>query len=178
MVLPVLKVQLRGLPGVEKLYREGPKRLDAALARALRKSANLVVKKAKQNITSNRSVNTGVARASIGMKIDGLTAIIGSILAGKATAGGAVGYPWFIEYSRKPGRLPPPRVLRQWIRRKMGVAEKDIDHVEFLLRRKIAAKGTIARPFLEPALTSSKTEIDSIFKAEVAAEASRLEGGR
>ena len=75
---------------------------------------------------------------------DGLEADIG-VFEPPPGAGGE-NYAPFVEKGRKPGRMPPIEPLRLWSARKLG----DPD-AAFLVARKIAAKGTPAQPFLEPA---------------------------
>lgn len=55
-----------------------------------------------------------------------------------------VKYGPYMEYGTKP-HWPPPGVLTEWCRR------HGIEGKEFLIRRKIARRGTKPRPFLMPA---------------------------
>ena len=49
----------------------------------------------------------------------------------------------FLEYGRRAGTFPPVDVLREWVRRKLGITDKkEINRVAFLIGRKIKEKGT------------------------------------
>lgn len=74
----------------------------------------------------------------------------------RETAAGVLGiigtpsrYALVAEKGRKPGGKMPPggkgaksRPLLRWVKVKMGVSGREADRVEFLVRRKIARKGT------------------------------------
>jgi hypothetical protein len=51
-------------------------------------------------------------------------------------------YIYFLEYGRKPGKYPPVKPIRDWVRDKLGVADKEVNSVGFLVSRKIANIGT------------------------------------
>lgn len=161
-----------------------PGRLRIALARGLRRASEVVVKEAKLNLRANRSMNTGALAASIGYRVDEtkLLSTIGPGLVSKAGASADQNYGAFVEYGRKPGRMPPPIALRQWIRRKMG---RDPDgpglrgtgRLGFIIARAIAAKGTKPAPFLAPAMNTSQGRMAAAFENELAREIADM-GGR
>lgn len=47
-----------------------------------------------------------------------------------------------VETGRKPGKQPPTERLLLWVRRKLGVSDKQARSVAFLVARKIGRKGT------------------------------------
>lgn len=183
-VLPRIVLKLEGAPAAKAVMERGPSALRRLLLRVLRFGGSVVVKRAKLNMTANRSVNTGAARASLTYSVDDTPgaerAIIGTVLAVKGTAAataGRVDYPFFIEAGRAAGRMPPRNVLRQWIRRRMGVSdEASISRAEFFLRRAISRKGVSARPFLAPALLESEPEINAYLQAEGERMIDQLDG--
>lgn len=67
-------------------------------------------------------------------------------------------YADIIEYGRQPGTMPPPAALEKWVRRKLGVADKDARRVAFLVARKIKQRGTDPSPYIEPAIAQARIE--------------------
>lgn len=178
-VLPTVTLQLDGSKQLRELAARGPQRMEAVVRRVLRIAGNLVAKQAKLIMTQNRSVASGAARASVTSVVDteSFVATVGSVLAVKATAassGGRVDYLFFIDRGRAAGRMPPREVLRQWIRRKLGVPESELSHVEYLVRRKIGRRGVSPRPFLALALSQSLASIDAALTSEAEKELAAL----
>lgn len=61
-----------------------------------------------------------------------------------------VGYAPVIEYGRRPGaRMPPPRVLRKWVKDKLGVSDKEAAGVAFVVARAISRDGVPGKRILE-----------------------------
>lgn len=66
----------------------------------------------------------------------------------------------FIEYGRKPGKYPPPDVIKKWISVK-PVLPRPLkngklpteNQLAYLIGRKISKNGIKAKPFLKPTLT-------------------------
>lgn len=76
-----------------------------------------------------------------------------------------------VEKGRKPGGKMPPggkgsksRPLLRWVTVKMGVTGKEADRVEFLVRRKIARKGTKGAFMFERTLDEDWPEFQNIFE--------------
>lgn len=76
-----------------------------------------------------------------------------------------------VEKGRKPGGKMPPggkgsksRPLLPWIRVKMGITGQEADRVEFLIRRKIARKGTKGAFMFERTLDEDWPEFQNIFE--------------
>lgn len=84
-------------------------------------------------------VNTGELRASINIEYTNTGAIIGT---------NAPHSKW-IEKGRGPG-FPPLAPIEYWVRRKLGIRDKEAKSVAFLIARKIARVGFKAQPFLGP----------------------------
>jgi hypothetical protein len=61
----------------------------------------------------------------------------------------AAPYSPIIEGGRRPGaRMPPPRVLEGWVRRRLGISGKEAKGVAFVVARAIAKRGLQARRVL------------------------------
>lgn len=56
----------------------------------------------------------------------------------------ALGYSYFLEYGRKPGKRPPKEAIKQWIADK-GIVPNGIstDSLAYLIARKIGEKGSM-----------------------------------
>lgn len=70
------------------------------------------------------------------------------------TVGYYTKYAASVEFGRKAGYGISAQgmiTLRQWVRRKLRVAEKDVNGVAFVIARKIKQRGTRPQPFLYPA---------------------------
>ena len=114
---------------------------------------------AKLNITKNKAIDTGMARAKI-LSNHNKNQMTGTVRS--ATKYGAV-----IEFGRKPGRFPPVRPLRLWVRRK-GIAKgRAVNSVAFLIARKIARKGIVPRPYLHPAFDKQLPKFRTRVKDEI-----------
>ena len=55
-------------------------------------------------------------------------------------------YAIFVHQGTRP-HWPPIQPIKRWVIRKLGISGKDVPKVIFLVRRKIAEKGTPAKPF-------------------------------
>lgn len=67
-----------------------------------------------------------------------------------------------VEYGSRP-HFPPVEPLVGWVRRnraKLGVKDKDIRSVAFLIARKISKRGTKARPFMKPAADQAEKDFN------------------
>ena len=101
---------------------------------------------------------------------------------------GAVGpstrYGWFVEFGRRPGRMPPVDALIGWVRRHWNpgfigpiprgqlrprraagrnVSRNAIRSRAFALARKIAREGVRAQPFMVPAFRRNLPRIEQAF---------------
>lgn len=63
----------------------------------------------------------------------------------------------FVEHGRGPGKRPPQRKIKGWIRDKgISTGDKSIKSTAFLIARKIGNEGTRAQPFVKPTLREQK----------------------
>ena len=142
--------------GLDELLRKMD-RLPAAM-----QSASLdIIADAKNNLRVNGSVVTGNLRASGKVqKVDDKTLDVGFF-----SSDSDKGYASYVEYGRKPGKMPPPDILEAWAYKKFRLSHKDARSAAWALARSIAKKGTKARPYFEPAVESGwRKMIDKIAK--------------
>ena len=126
-------------------------------------SASLdIIADAKGNLRANGSVVTGNLRASGKVqKVDEKTLDVGFFSSDVENKG----YARYVEYGRKPGKMPPPDILEAWAYKKFRLSHKDARSAAWALARSIAKKGTKARPYFEPAVESGwRKMIDKIAK--------------
>jgi len=119
---------------------------------AMRDSALMVERDAK----INAPVDTGRLRASI----------VPEIVAGADQIWGIVGsnvtYAASVEYGSRP-HMPPIEPLAAWVRRH-HIGEAGYEYgIAMLIAWKIAAHGTKARPYLEPAFQKNEAAIRNKF---------------
>jgi len=70
-----------------------------------------------------------------------------------------------IEKGRKPGsKMPPAGVMVRWIEVKMGMSTEEAQGIEFLVRRKIARKGTKGALMFEQTLEEDGPLFQRIFE--------------
>jgi hypothetical protein len=149
--------------------------------RGLRKAGMNIIADAKANLRSNGSVVTGMLRASGRVQaVDGDPDSIDVGFFGNDTAGG---YAYFVEYGRRSGKMPPIKMLMEWLRKrtsKSSALNSALVHIEgrrvrrqqaytkdYLLEsaawglaKAIAKKGTKPHPFFGPAVEKNKKAIE------------------
>lgn len=79
---------------------------------------------------------TGHARQSIGTRVRGEP----PNFRGEVVMGARYGEP--LERGRRPGAWPPRAAIALWVRRKLQVAEEEVESVAFLIQRAIGQRGT------------------------------------
>jgi hypothetical protein len=72
-----------------------------------------------------------------------------------------VKYGRYVEYGRKPGKMPPISALEPWVRLKLKA--KNPRAVAFLIARKIGAEGVKARPFMAPGAKKAEPKFKLIL---------------
>jgi len=162
-----------------KAIAEAPGAMRRGMIRGLIRASEIVAAAAVRNLTSNRQIVSGALRVAMagGFHVDPstLSAKVGPQQ--NSRAGRDVGYGFFVERGRGPGRAPPRGALREFLRRKLGVAEEDIDRREFALSRRIAAVGTRGRPFLEPALDANRNQVVQAMERELRKAVAEVDEG-
>ncbi|EAT16068.1 hypothetical protein HTZ97_16350 [Desulfuromonas acetoxidans] len=66
------------------------------------------------------------------------------------------------ERGRRPGKMPPKGALREWVAMKIGVEGRELDRVEFLVRRKIGKKGTSGAAMFSRALLENESTLQTM----------------
>lgn len=165
----------------ERAFREHRDEMRRAFVRGLDRSAELIEKAAKINLTSNNSIAFGSLRASLGHKTDPdlLRVTIGPGLNNRPGGADPRNYGFYVEEGRGPGRAPPKGALDLWIKRKLGVGDgEEIARLAFLIGRRIARSGTTPAPFLVPALKQSEPQIGPRIERELDRTIQRINARR
>lgn len=77
-------------------------------------------------------------------------------------------YGKFVEKGRKPGKMPPQKPIKGWIKSKgIAMGSKSLDASAFLIARSIKGTGTQAQPFIKPALEKGKREVNHTLTKEI-----------
>ena len=151
--------------GLDELLRKMdslPAEVQRKCFKAMQSASLDIIADAKGNLRANGSVVTGNLRASGKVqKVDEKTLDVGFFSSDVENKG----YARYVEYGRKPGKMPPPDILEAWAYKKFRLSHKDARSAAWALARSIAKKGTKARPFFEPAVESGwRKMIDKIAK--------------
>ena len=150
--------------GLDELLRKMdslPAEMQRKCFKAMQSASLDIIADAKNNLRVNGSVVTGNLRASGKVqKVDDKTLDVGFF-----SSDSEKGYARYVEYGRKPGKMPPPDILEAWAYKKFRLSHKDARSMAWALAHSIAKKGTKARPFFEPAVESGwRKMIDKIAK--------------
>ena len=150
--------------GLDELLRKMdrlPAEVQRECFKAMQRASLDIIADAKSNLRVNGSVVTGNLRASGKVqKVDDKTLDVGFF-----SSDSDKGYASYVEYGRKPGKMPPPDILEAWANKKFRLSHKDARSAAWALARSIAKKGTKARPYFEPAVESGwRKMIDKIAK--------------
>ena len=151
--------------GLDELIRKMdrlPAEVQRECFKAMQTASLDIIADAKGNLRINGSVVTGNLRASGKVqKVDDKTLDVGFFSSDVEDKG----YARYVEYGRKPGKMPPPDILEAWAYKKFRLSHKDARSMAWALARSIAKKGTKARPYFEPAVESGwRKMIDKIAK--------------
>ena len=150
--------------GLDELLRKMdrlPAEVQRECFKAMQSASLDIIADSKNNLRVNGSVVTGNLRASGKVqKVDDKTLDVGFF-----SSDSDKGYASYVEYGRKPGKMPPPDILEAWAYKKFRLSHKDARSMAWALAHSIAKKGTKARPFFEPAVESGwRKMIDKIAK--------------
>ena len=151
--------------GLDELLRKMdslPAEVQRKCFKAMQSASLDIIADAKGNLRANGSVVTGNLRASGKVqKVDDKTLDVGFFSSDVENKG----YARYVEYGRKPGKMPPPDILEAWAYKKFRLSHKEARSMAWALARSIAKKGTKARPYFEPAVESGwRKMIDKIAK--------------
>jgi len=73
-------------------------------------------------------------------------------------------YARWVEFGRRPGRMPPITVMADWAYKKGIASAENTRAVGYLIARSIARKGTKAQPFLAPAFERERVKFKEAMK--------------
>lgn len=173
------------IQGVDELKRvlDSAGRLDDKIYAPLHRAMNDAVKqleaKAKDNITANNSLASGQLRQGITSEVTITPREITGVVRAQAQGANGYNYAPAVEYGTRP-HWPPLEPLVEWVRlkhlagsysvkshRRLGGAVRRLDEDTQLARaiqRKIARRGTKARPFMEPAFENKKDDLARLIE--------------
>lgn len=158
------EIRVEGLDEVLRGFDKAGKDVRAAAMNGLQEAALDIIADAKMNLRRNRSVVTGLLRASGKVqRVNGETLDAGFF----DTLNRQSGYAVFVEYGRRAGKMPPPDEMAQWAYKKYQLHDRDVARsLGWAIARSIAKKGTKPHPFFEPAVQKNKRKIiDTLAKA-------------
>lgn len=160
-----VSIDLQGWAELEAAWQKAPEIVREELTSAMDEATSLLEGEAK-DLTPVGAM--GLLRQSILAQEPRVLAdqVIGVV-------GTALDYAVPVELGTKP-HFPPVEALEDWVRRRLGVAEKDARRVAFLVARKIAAHGTPAFGMLHRAFAKAGVSIGMIFARARDRIASRL----
>lgn len=141
---------------------EIPEELSEAIVRGLRSAAARGVSVVVGEIEAAKLVNTGQLRQSVNSKP----------ITGGAEINVDAPHAPFMEYGRRPGKLPPPGPIFEWVMRK-GLAsdEKQGKQIAFAIAQGIANNGIKPRRFFAKAM---KKIVKSVIPVEVKREVEKI----
>lgn len=144
------------------LAKQGPK-LDQAAVRGMRKAGAFLVAETVRQIDRAEprpAVDTGELRNSANLTPHPDGAIV-SVDAPHAA---------FVEYGRRPGRMPPPQPIEDWLRRKSSgdMTDSEIKSAAYAIRLSIARNGIVPRHYFRKAWDASTSTMSTIVVLEIA----------
>lgn len=152
---------VENFPELKKAFGKHTAEVRRVCDEALSKGAMSIISEAQHNLRMNGTNTTGLLSNS------GRAEKLGSCdyQAGFFSELQGRGYAEYVENGRKAGKMPPPKILTAWVRKKLRIRkEKQAASVAFLIARKIAKKGTKAQPFFGPAVASQQKVIYNEIK--------------
>lgn len=136
------------IEGLDKLQSKLKSKTAAAPARRfLTRTGNEIVKQAKPLVP----VNTGTLKRTVTKVVGNETPVPTTVVVGTN-----ITYAPFVEFGRKPGRMPPVAPIDFWVRRKNKIGpDVDISRQVYIVRRTIGRRGVKERPFLRDGTTAA-----------------------
>ena len=128
------------------------------IANYLDRAAIYFTNQAKIHLTNSGAVDTGRTRQSMAVLEQDDNS---------RTVGPGTDYAPYIEFGRRPGKMPPPDALLPWMSRH-GIPAEAV----FAVARSIGQRGIPERPFMRPAATDTEAYMKDLmpeFAAEIEA---------
>lgn len=147
---------------LKEQFRKHEKQMQQACDKALARGAMNIVAEAKRNLRLNGNNVTGLLTNS--GKAEKLSD--GEYQAGFFSSNGK-GYAEYLEYGRRAGKMPPPKILEAWVykRSRDPKVKKNAASIAFAIARFIAKHGTQPHPFFKPAVDSQTKKIVKELKS-------------
>ena len=151
-----------------------PRDLEGNMRQAMTASLLMVERDARRNAPQDtRRLGGSITHSITGQG----AAIVGRV-------GPSVQYGRFVEFGRRPGRMPPPQALVGWVRRhselrfarRTPAREEELLRRAFLVARAIGRRGVRAQPYLRPAYQRNQATIVRLFRAMGVGVVARLAG--
>lgn len=124
--------------------------------RALRQAGMNIIAEAQQNLRDNHTNTTG--RLSQSGKVQKATDSEGGYDVGFMS--GENNYAGAVEFGRRPGKMPPPDAMAQYVYKKHHLTDRRRARAwGWALAVKIGEKGTRPHPYFEPAVKNNQAKI-------------------
>lgn len=159
-------IEMTGWNELQAAFRKAPHVLREELGRAMTEADQLLEREVK-DLTPTAS---GLTRNSIFSHEQSLES--GAL----GVVGTAQPHAVYVELGTRP-HFPPLEPLQDWVRTKLGLPEKEVRGVAYLIARAIAARGTPAVGMFHRAFARNRNQVETIFERARDRIAARLAGG-
>ena len=155
------EIELEGMNELHLKFDRVTRKVLAEADEGLKRGGMKIIAGAQLNLKANGTNYTGLlSNSGKVQKIDSGYDV------GFFAQGSKNGYAESVEYGQRAGRYPPVEEIRAWAWKKLRVDRKRLDSAAYLIRRKIARKGTRPQPFFSPAVKDNEREItDAVSEA-------------
>ena len=156
--------------GLTALLRDGPAIVNQEILAALEEMGALFERSGAEEAPEGALGASGGLRGSVYHEIRGAPAR-------ELLAGWAAPHAEYVDRGRRPGKMPPSAPIELWVRKVLDVPEKDAHSVAYLIRRKIAKRGTRGTPFVLRTLHRLAPQAQQILARATERAAARRQGG-
>ncbi|SDD56114.1 hypothetical protein SAMN05192589_107116 [Paracidovorax valerianellae] len=161
-----LHLTLAGLDALQRGFEQAPDATRRELLAGMTEGTLLVEREVKDRLPRV----TGMTAASVAS--DAFATPVGVI----GTVGSSQPSATFLELGTRP-HMPPVEALIPWVRAVLGVDRKRERSVAFLVARKIARKGTKAKPHFADAIAATESQVLRALEDAAGRVAVLLAGG-
>lgn len=164
-------IQVEGLDRVLRNFAQAKPEVAKAAVDGMVAEGLRLIATAQRNLKRNTSWVTGLLAASgrVERVKTGDDRTEQSVEIGFFEKDKATGYAEYVEYGRRPGKMPPPTTLAEWFHKKHRVRDpKQALSMGWGLAKNIAARGTRPHPFFNPALQQHQPRFARAIRAAVA----------
>ncbi len=160
-----LYIDTESMKNLEKKFKVLDKRVRKASTKGLINFGLEIIADAQENLQKNKTNATSFLRNS------------GKVLKksdDSVEAGFDCHYAGAVEFGRKAGGMPPVSMILQWLKKKRIGKAKDRQSIAWAIAQDIAANGTKAHPFLQPAYEKWKGRIRVFMQNVINEEIKKL----